>query len=450
MTNKNNVMAGLFLIGGLLLAVGMSFWLGEAASLLGSKHQYIVRYDLRTGTAGLQPGSDVTLAGQAVGRVLSVDTIYTTDDTGARVPLAIDVTIAVDTDVVLYEDAYAELNAPLLGGVSSINIAGTGSGAFNGSPELGGIFTGSPDANAILDEGETLRGRLAPGILALAGLDAEAIARIGETLDNVAAASADIKRMTGAFATDAEPSSQSVRAILADVEGFTTRLDEPGGWADDVSRVLAQGRAFADRLVPIADRADATVADAGLMIGDARAVLAANRDRLDRTFANVEAITETVRYESIEGVNRLLDQGVLAASTYTDLGDQLNVIVDREYPKIRGTVTNVMSTTEQASMFMAELRAQPWRVLQQPSGADLEREPLYTATRAYARAVGDLRAAGEALESVITRTRADGSVRPQHALDPAEVSALRDDVDAAFERYKSAERAMLEQLIRNR
>ena len=60
------------------------------------------------------------------------------------------------------------------------------------------------------------------------------------------------------------------------------------------------------------------------------------------------------------------DQGVLAASTYTDLGDHLNVVLDREYPKVRGAISDVAETTEQASMFVAELRAQPWRVLQQP------------------------------------------------------------------------------------
>ncbi|MEQ8769152.1 MAG: MlaD family protein [Phycisphaerales bacterium] len=439
--NRNNVMAGLFLIGGLLLAVGMSFWLGEASALLGSKTQYVARFDLRTGTAGLQKGSDVTLAGQPVGRVVKVETVYETSESGARVPVWIDVLMAIDSEVVLFEDAYAELNAPLLGGVSAVNIASAGTGAYIGGPE---------DDNVILDEGEIMRGRLSPGILALAGLDAEAIAKIRETLDSAAAASANVEQITAAFATDAAPSSQSVRAILTDVEGFTTRLDEPGGWADDVSEVLAQGKEFANRLAPVADRIDETVLNAGLMIADARAIINDNRDRLNRTIANVEAVTETVRFESVDRVHEVLDRGVLAASTYTDLGDQLNVILDREYPKIRGAISNVASTTEQASMFVEELRAQPWRVLQQPSNADLEREPLYTATRAYARAVGDLRSAGEALEAVISRTRADGSVRPQFALDPAEVAALRDDVDTAFERYKAAERAMLEQLIRNR
>jgi len=438
--NRNNVMAGLFLIGGLLLAVGMSFWLGEATALLGAKNRYVARFDLRTGTAGLQPGSDVTLAGQPVGRVIEVETVYETGESGARVPVWIDVLLAIDSEVVLYEDAYAELNAPLLGGVSTLNIASAGTGAYAGGPD---------DANTVLDEGEVLRGRLAPGILALAGLDAEAIGRIRETLDNAAAASANVEQITAAFAGTAEPSSDSVREILANVEGFSTNLNRPGGWADNVTDVLEKGRAFADQLGPAADRVTRVVDNAGLMIDDARAIIAANRGRLDRTIANVEAVTETVRYESVDRVHEVLDQGVLAASTYTDLGDHLNVILDREYPKIRGAISNVASTTEQASMFVEELRAQPWRVLQQPSNADLEREPLYTATRAYARAVGDLRTAGEALEAVISRARADGSARPHHALNPAEIAALRDDVDAAFERYKAAERAMLDQLIRN-
>ncbi|GJM19680.1 MAG: hypothetical protein DHS20C14_18930 [Phycisphaeraceae bacterium] len=450
MVNKNNVMAGMFLVGGLLLAVAMSFWLGEAASLFGSKTTYIARFDLKTGTAGLQPGSDVTLAGQSIGRVVEVRTVYEEGPDGARVPAAIDVEMVIDAEVTLYEDAYAELASPLLGGVSAINFGSVGSGPFDGSPELGGIFAGSPDPGGILDQGETLRGRLAPGILALAGLDAEAIASLKQTFLNVESASKRVDTIVAAFETEAEPSAKSVHAIITDIEGFTANFNEPGGWSDDVDSVLGDGRAFASQLMPAAERMNQLVGETGLAVADARAVLNDNRDRLSRTMINVEAISDTVRYDSVDRVHELLDQGVLAASSYGDLGDQLNVIVDHEYPKVRGALSDVADITEQGSMFVSELRAQPWRVLAQPSGEDLEREPLYTAARSYARAVADLRAAGEALESVVTRTRADGTPRVPNGLDVVRITALRDDVDAAFDRYKQAEQSLLNQMIEGR
>src|SRR5690606_25354496 len=113
--------------------------------------------DLVVGAAGLQPGSDVTLAGQSVGRVTAIRPLYIADASGVAVPQFIEVEMLIDEGVVLHEDAFADLNAPLLGGVSTINFSTSGSGAWAGGPE---------DANTVLDEGEVIRGRLAPGVLA--------------------------------------------------------------------------------------------------------------------------------------------------------------------------------------------------------------------------------------------------------------------------------------------
>src|SRR5690606_31947920 len=139
------------------------------------------------------------------------------------------------------------------------------------------------------------------------------------------------------------------------------------------------------------ERFDELVSETRAAVAHARGLIADNRGRVTNILGNAEAVSESVRYDSVRRVHDLLDQGRLAAGSFTDLADQFNLIVDREYPPIRRAISNVVSTTEQAEGFISELRAQPWRVLKQPDKEDLAREPIYAAARDYARAVGDLR-----------------------------------------------------------
>ena len=73
---RNNVLAGLFLVSALLLAVVMSFWIEDGLDRLpfvNPKSTYAVRFTLGDGVAGLQPGSPVTLGGKEIGSVESIE-----------------------------------------------------------------------------------------------------------------------------------------------------------------------------------------------------------------------------------------------------------------------------------------------------------------------------------------------------------------------------------------
>jgi hypothetical protein len=153
-----------------------------------------------------------------------------------------------------------------------------------------------------------------------------------------------------------------------------------------------------------------------------------------------------VRYDSIDRVHGLLDEGVIAAGTYGQLGERLNLIVDRESPQLRTTLTNVRLVSEQAKLFLQEFRAQPWRLLSQPSRAELEREPLYNAARQYATAVADLRAASESLESIVTASGTGAGLGAGSAVDAATIEGMRSQVRDAFGRYQQAEQELLDLL----
>ncbi|MFI4897653.1 MAG: MlaD family protein [Phycisphaerales bacterium JB059] len=412
LTSKNNVLAGLFLVGSLLVAVVISFILGDLKqTLFMSSTDYVVRYPLDVGATGLKPGSDVTLGGQSIGRVTAIE-----PDFSGEIIDALLVTISVDSRVRFYPDAKAGLVTPLIGSISTINFSGVG----------------TPESGALIAPGDELDGQIAPGLLAQAGIDAEVINNIKSIIARIDNVSAEI-----------EP---DIRSTAASVREFAEKVNERlDTWDQHVTSILRDLDDAADEARPLLQAAQRGVADARGLMASVQSAIRANRSRIDRSLTNVQAITERARFETIDKVNRVLDQGSMAVESFSALGDEANLILSREGPEIHRTVANVRKMSEQGNLMVAELRAQPWRVLKPPPKKDLEKEPLYNAARSYAQAVGDLRAASESLESVIAQVESDG--RSAALVDPQTVLGMTRSVESAFERYQVAERQLLQLLI---
>lgn len=411
-TSKNNVMAGLFLVGSLLVAVVISFILGDMKeTLFTSRTAYEVRYPLKIGATGLKPGSDVTLGGQSIGRVTSIEPDFDGDIVDALL-----VKIAVDSRVKFYPDAKAGLVTPLIGSISTINFAGVG----------------SPQSGSLLDENGRIDGEIAPGLLAQAGIDQEVIDNVKKIIARVESVSAEIE-------PDIKSTVASVREFADKVN---TRMD---AWDQHVTALLRDLDEAADEARPLLQSAQRGVADARNLMASVQARIDANREKIDRALTNVQSITERARFETVDKINSVLDKGSVAVESFTALGDEANLILSREGPEIHRTIANIRKMSEQGNLMVAELRAQPWRVLKPPSKEDLEKEPLYNAARSYAEAVGDLRAASESLESVIAQVESDG--RSATLVDPQTVLGMTRSVETAFERYQNAEQQLLRLLM---
>jgi hypothetical protein len=91
--------------------------------------------------------------------------------------------------------------------------------------------------------------------------------------------------------------------------------------------------------------------------------------------------------------------------------------------------------SDQLKLTAVEVRSQPWRLLHQPTTKELSTQVLYDSTRAYAEAASDLRAASEALQAVSVNTGA------------SDVSAMTQRLAEAMEKYRGAERALMDKLI---
>ncbi|MDF1809241.1 MAG: hypothetical protein P1U42_06060 [Phycisphaerales bacterium] len=431
--NRNNVVAGTFLIVSVLLAVAISFILSDIKDNFGSKKQYVFRFSTTVGVSGLKPGADITFGGFSVGKVKSIDA-YTVADpqSGEEIIKAHDVIVTLRSDLVLYEDAYADLTLPMLGGISKINIPSAGTGPYEGGPS---------DPNATLDEGEALRGRFAPSILTQLGFTTEDAIKIQETIDSINEVSSNAKDVTDGFKRMSEALEPEFidgvddgRATIANIRSFTESFTGETGWSTKVDDILTDAQDASGKLAPAIDDAKETISNANGLIGD-------SRPRISRILDNVEQTTERIRFDSMGQIDDLLEKGSLALGSYKDVADSANELVNTNRPKIDATLDSARDIGVSSKLLVEELRAQPWRILKKPSKDDLAREPIYEAARMYAQSVSDLRIASEALDVAVAQSANSGNT--VNAAELVRIAAL---VEQAYGRYEEAERGLLERL----
>lgn len=447
--NQNNVLAGSFVIVGVLLAVAFSFILGDIAGKFGSKKSLVVRFPTTVGVLGLEAGSEVTFAGLSVGEVVSVAMHSEVDEaSGVMAPVAMDVLIEVAADLVLFEDAVADLAPPILGGISRINIASAGTGSV-AADEAHAAW--SPDAGGVLDENEMISGRFAPSILTQMGLGAEEARKIKDvigrfpewsdtvtqTAENAKEVSASVRRMTLELEPNFKEGVDDGRTTMANIRVFTDRLTAEGGWSDKIDSTISSVDGVATKIEP-------AIEEAREVMASIKGTVDENRENVSQISANIKDITDRVKNETIDKANTLLDDGALAVGSFNETLDEVQGIVVENRPRVSATMVNAQQLSLDAKVFVEELRWQPWRLMNKPSKSELKKEPLYEATRMYARSVADLHSASQSLDTAVRLAGGQGS-DPKIAGDELklELQRLATTVDAAYKRYEEAERGLL-------
>src|SRR3954466_1064730 len=204
---RNNVVAGLFVIASAILAVVISIIVSGAQKRLIPTNRYIIRFSLEQGAPGIKKGTIVSLGGQEVGRVTDVRKVP--DPNG--VPIAMDIHVAIRSDVKLYEDAWAFLERPLLGTNSTLNIASAGTGQLPAGKQFQG-------ARPILEPGELLDGRVAPpSFLTQAGYGPEQIHQVQNMILQASQVVERIDRISAKFETEVNPNLTKFSSIVEDI-----------------------------------------------------------------------------------------------------------------------------------------------------------------------------------------------------------------------------------------
>lgn len=405
--NRNNVLAGAFLLLALALAVAVAFTLRQRGAGVNSI-AFTVRFPLAEGAAGIKPGSPVLLGGQQIGRVTSV--AFSHADHADHLPTAIDVKVETRADIPLFENAAIFLELPLLGSLSSINITDPGDRAS----------VPSPHGSAAIEPGDVVLGHVAPpAFLAQAGFGPQQGAQVRELIANARSVVAQLDSLLAA-------NSPKVTQTLDDVSAFTREVRaDLERWSAQVDEILR--------------KTDAAAAKADAALADARALLNDNRARIDASLANIESITAKLDRDALRDLSAALADARESFSRLSSALDRADALLVSETPSVRRILANMRLMSDQLKLTATEVRAQPWRLLVQPTTKEFESQVLYDATRAYAVAASDLRAASEALDAALATP---ASSTPNRDIDSL-AKSLKDSIAA----YKAAEQKLLDLLI---
>lgn len=426
-SNMYNVLAGGFLVGGIGLAVALSFLLSDGVRLEGTRG-FDVRFSIRDGAVGLQPGSAVLLGGQQVGKVSKVN--FDPAPSTGKPPESVIVSVRIRGDLTLYENATVALERPLLGSVSTLNITSVGDAASVPAP-LG--------KGPALEEGEIVNGTLAPpAFLAQAGFGSAEIEKLKRLVDRAGATVERVDQMVQRNAPVIDKTVDDASAIVSTLRGKS----DP--WAASIDRSLANVEKATARAEPLVAKADAGLDDARATITRIRALVDENSPRVGRVIEDAGKLVEGLSGESTMLFNKTLRDAQETLDRFRNSAEQVNAFLVTELPGVRRTLANARQSAALMKLAIQEIGAQPWRLLYRPDTKELGEQLTYDAARAYAQSVADLRDAAEALEAAQSTLDANA---PADGPRMRNVDELRYELERTFERFRENEREFMRRLL---
>ena len=378
---SNTVRAGAFLITAVVAALVVILTLSKSA-VFTSKTNYVVRFGMDDGVAGLEVGSEVRVSGLKVGRVTEIEQDFGND--------RINVHVQVRTDIRVREGAAVIRTQPLLGNYSWLNFSNLGTGK-----ELG--------------EGGALDAMPSGGLLAtiVGPQNASNANRMFENLVAFTGSLDDFARVQ--YPKRVVPMLENADATVASLR------KDYDAWRGDVTDGLQSASSAMKKL-------DDTMDDAKVAVKDAREVVSHFREA------------------NLKQVDSILEDAQKGADKFASAMESLDTELTARIPDIRTMMSDLRQGAAQVKLATMEVRRSPWKLLYRPSGDELARENLYESARAFAIASSDMRVAGETLQATLR------DMPERFSSDPKFRDALKDQVVRSMERYEAAQRQLFDVL----
>jgi ABC-type transporter Mla subunit MlaD len=374
---RNNVKAGVFVTVAIVLAVATIIVLTDAwRKVTEPTTDYTVTFPVSKGVSNLKKGSKVLVGGVHLGDVTSVEPM-----TEGRVYEEVKVTLAINRTIELYEGAEITIHSALLGANAWVEINNVG------NPDLG------EPPNRVF------KGASSPPIISILGEDGE------EIVENVKATTQNVRELTERINKDDWPR-------------WAKRVDTVLSWAADATTDL-----------------DGVFAEGRDLLAQYKAVVVDNREKIDSSITNIEGTTADAREiarqfreTTLVKVEKLVDTAQGGVESAASLLAKADLEFDRWAPDVRETLAATRLAGEQLKLGVAELRRSPWKLLYRPQRQEFEHELLYEATRSFAAAASDLRAAAESAQRI-----------SEYELDEQTRQMVSKFVNDALVRYQEAQ-----------
>lgn len=432
----STILAGVFLLTGLVAFVVVALVLAGFREAFVPKTAYQIRLALADGAEGLIVGSPIKVGGITKGRVTGLRLEPRPDD---RSQMDIVAQVSIDSDIGLLRNAVAYLQRPLLGGSAWFNLPSLGTRGDPKSP--------LPEGEAAwLAAGQELRGEIAPPeVFAQAGYGPEQRQQLQDILRSAKAIGESGERLTVRL-------DRIAGEIEADIKRFVATAN---GVADDSKAVTADIRArvpeWSDRVGSVLKRADessvtlkSAIEKGERFVDSVQEGWAGVRRQLDQFLGTANTLADRV---NTDGYKRVMD-AVDVARKGLDSGQRSLERVERlladSEPGLRDSLASFRMASDQLALTVGEVRRAPWKLLYQPGRKELEQELVFDAARRYAEAAGDLNRATQVLAQMTSTLGTAESARSPE--ERARLQGALDRMAAALGAYDSVEREFLARL----
>lgn len=441
---RNNVKVGVFVTIALMLAVAIIIALTDVTSALSrSTTQYTISFTVASGVSNLKPGAEVRVGGYPMGAVLDVR-----PDTATQPFSRILVDFDLESDVTLYDNAMILLSTPLLGADAWLDCYSVGDPSTGGAPLAEGGTVTAIESVGLLT---TLLG---PGNASRAG---DIVEGIQETVRNAESLTGRLDDVAGtlqqrgllnaalgsareeeadAIVDDLHAAMENSRAVTEDLRTISTqvRTEQWPQWAVRIDELLA----WTDSAMQTFDDA---LEEGRLLFSDVRATVNDNRPAIDSAISNTNAFTERLNTELADKAVAVLDRGHAGLDEATALLQRLREDYEGWSTNVGEALADASLASQQLKLAMIEVRRSPWKVLYRPTQDELEHELLYEATRSFAVAAADMKAASASVARILDQfgDRLDD--------DPALRERVTRSLLDPLERYEKAQQQLFDVLV---
>ncbi len=438
---RNAFKLGLTLIIMLVVAVGLLLFMApEVDGDLG----LTVRYVHSEISAALKPGAAVICGGQKVGSVEEVGFVEAEDESGIE-QLYVDVSIEVLSALDLREDVQLVPTGPLLGGGGKVEIRDRG----EGTPLAAGALVMGAPAGSIDQITTAIAEQLdADNPDSLMTMIRQLLDREDgrSVVSKVLVSLEDINAMTQSLRNEMDPNQRA--ALLAKLHGILENINTATGHLRDQIDSTADDT-LAAKLHGILDTVNGGLSTVVMILEE-------NREPIHETVLNVRSTSEILEEKiaarlaaqldpadgaaliakvhiAIESLNRSLKD----INTITEEGKEIVVLNEAS---INTMVENLAQTSDHLKSAAKDIRRNPWRLFYQPTQAEAEQANVFDSARELSQAAADL-------DDVIIRIQAIAEAEDDAFADDSEqLQAIRDRLQQTFDKFKSAEQFLWDQL----
>ncbi|MCD6303694.1 MAG: hypothetical protein J7M21_01885 [Planctomycetes bacterium] len=446
--------AGLFVVGGIVVGLGVVLWLG-AADVLKARGQLLAfSTAMSDGALDVAEGADVTLGDGRIGRIMKIEAVPAADGNAGR---CLYIARLERTDITVRTDAEAVVDAPPVGQakVVLLSLGTSGPPADRDHPVKlsgGGLGKAMSKLNTLVDTLNATAGMLQAELDrklpdSVLGKIHGIVADIQKAAKTIAAAVANVERQTRVEQGDSvmhllHASVGNINTATASVAG---QLDanRPAAIAAKLSRAADNIKRATDPNARgyLLNEIHGTVGRLDQIVRDAQPKVAATLSSAQATAGRLETYTRKDIGQILLKLRQANDRILKILNDFSVVSGQTRQMVALNRDNIDVTLDNLAQVSVDLKAAAKEIRRNPWRLLYRPDKKELDTQNVYDAARAFSNGAAEL-------DRAVARLEAMKNLDPNDPLVRQTRRQLLEHLHESFRKFTRVENALWDEMQR--